>query len=73
VIAAGYRGVVMENLSAVQSFSDPQGAGGFVIANDGVAATNVKLPSILGWYRILRAHYQWPLFQAIRYALWLAR
>jgi hypothetical protein len=73
VIAAGYRGVVMENLSAVQSFSDLQSAGGFVIANDGVAATNVKLPSILGWYRILRAHYQWPLFQAIRYALWLAR
>lgn len=29
--------------------------------------------SILDWYRILRVHYQFPLFQAIRYALWLAR
>jgi hypothetical protein len=29
--------------------------------------------SILGWYRILRAHHQWAMFQAIRYALWLAR
>lgn len=25
------------------------------------------------WCRILRAHYHWPLFEAIRYALWLAR
>jgi hypothetical protein len=66
-------GVVMENLSAVQSFSHPQSAGTLVIANNGVEATNVKLPSILGWYRILRAHYPWPLFQAIRYALWLGR
>jgi len=30
-------------------------------------------PSMLGWYRILRAHYQFTMFQAIRYALWLAR
>ena len=29
--------------------------------------------SILIWYRILRVHYRWPLFEAIRYALWLAR
>jgi hypothetical protein len=29
--------------------------------------------SILIWYRILRVHYHWPLFEAIRYALWLAR
>lgn len=29
--------------------------------------------SILGWYRILTAHHQWTIFQAIRYALWLAR
>jgi hypothetical protein len=25
------------------------------------------------WYRILRVHYQWPLFEAVRYALWLSR
>jgi hypothetical protein len=30
-------------------------------------------PSIPDWYRILRAHHQWTMFQAIRYALWLAR
>jgi hypothetical protein len=29
--------------------------------------------SILDWYRILRTHHQWTMFQAIRYALWLAR
>ena len=30
-------------------------------------------PSVLEWYRILQAHHQWTVFQAIRYALWLAR
>ena len=29
--------------------------------------------SILEWYRILRVHYHWPLFQAVRFALWLSR
>jgi hypothetical protein len=33
----------------------------------------MKRPSILNWYRILRVHHQWKIFQAIRYALWLAR
>jgi hypothetical protein len=33
----------------------------------------MKSQSILDWYRILRAHRQWTMFQAIRYALWLAR
>jgi len=33
----------------------------------------MKSPSFFGWYRILRAHHQWTVFQAIRYALWLAR
>jgi hypothetical protein len=32
-----------------------------------------KTPSVLGWYRILRAHYAFTAFQAVRYALWLAR
>jgi len=36
-------------------------------------STRVKLRSILIWFRILRAHYHWPLFEAIRYALWLSR
>jgi hypothetical protein len=33
----------------------------------------MKPLSILDWYRILRAHRQWNIFQSIRYALWLAR
>ena len=32
----------------------------------------MKPLSILEWYRILRAHHQWTMFQSIRYALWLA-
>jgi hypothetical protein len=30
-------------------------------------------PSMLGWYRILRAHYHLTMFQAIQFALWLSR
>jgi hypothetical protein len=33
----------------------------------------MKPLSIFEWYRILRAHHQWTMFQAIRYALWLTR
>jgi hypothetical protein len=33
----------------------------------------MKLLSMLGWYRILRLQHQWTVFQAVRYALWLAR
>jgi hypothetical protein len=33
----------------------------------------MKQPSLLEWYRILRAHHQFTIFQAVRYALWLAR
>jgi len=33
----------------------------------------MKQLSILDWYRVLRAHHQWTVFQAIRYALWLTR
>ena len=29
--------------------------------------------SILEWYRILRIHREWTIFQAVRFALWLAR
>jgi len=29
--------------------------------------------TILDWYRILRANHQLTMFQAIRYAFWLAR
>jgi hypothetical protein len=33
----------------------------------------MRSQSFAEWYRILRVHYHWPLFEAIRYALWLAR
>jgi hypothetical protein len=33
----------------------------------------VKFSSLVDWYHILRAHHHWTVFQAIRYALWLAR
>jgi hypothetical protein len=33
----------------------------------------VKRLSILERYRILRVHHKWTIFQAIRFALWLAR
>jgi hypothetical protein len=31
------------------------------------------MKSILVWYRILRTHHHWAVFQAVRYAMWLAR
>jgi len=37
-----------------------------------VVAKNHSI-SLFDWYRILRAHRQWTVFQAIRYALWLTR
>src|SRR5262245_51624031 len=36
-------------------------------------AQNTKRQSVLEWYFVLRTHYHWTIFQAIRYALWLAR
>jgi hypothetical protein len=33
----------------------------------------MQTPSFLGWYHILRAHHAFTFFQAVRYALWLAR
>jgi|HubBroStandDraft_6_1064221.scaffolds.fasta_scaffold1083766_1 hypothetical protein len=34
---------------------------------------DMKRVSIVEWYRILRVHHEWTIFQAIRFALWLAR
>lgn len=28
-------------------------------------------PSLVGWYRILRAYHHWTVFEAVRFALWL--
>jgi hypothetical protein len=33
----------------------------------------MKMPTLLEWYRILRDQYQSTMFQAVRFALWLAR
>lgn len=33
----------------------------------------MKLLSVSQWYRILRAHHRWTVFESIRYALWLVR
>jgi len=33
----------------------------------------MKPLSLLDWCRMLRAHHQWTMFQAVRYALWLLR
>lgn len=62
----------MENILGIQVSLDMQIEGRVVQTNDSARAKSVDRLSILGWYRILRAHYHWPLFQAIRFALWLA-
>jgi hypothetical protein len=61
----------MENAIAVQS--NPATKGRQVEISGNATANTTKRPSILKWYRILRVHYHWPLFQAIRYALWLSQ
>jgi hypothetical protein len=35
-------------------------------------SVTVKSSSLFAWYHILRAQHHWTVFQAIRYALWLA-
>jgi hypothetical protein len=54
--------------------SDPIGRAQEEFFRKKVTMTSIKkMPSVLGWYRILRAHYAFAFFQAVRYALWLAR
>jgi hypothetical protein len=38
-----------------------------------IGAFQEMFPGFGDWYRILRAHQHWTVFQAIRWALWLAR
>jgi len=38
-----------------------------------VEITVMKTPTIFQWYQILRNHYQFTVFQAVRAALWLVR
>lgn len=63
----------MENTIGIQVNLDMQIEDRLVQTNDGARAQSAEHLSILDWYRILRVHYQWPLFEAIRFALWLSR
>jgi hypothetical protein len=61
----------MENAIAIES--NPVTKDRQVEISGNATANPTKRPSILKWYRILRVHYRWPVFQAIRYALWLSQ
>ncbi len=63
----------METVNEVQSIFAARSEVRLVHRNEVSTSRSSERPSVLGWYRILRAHYQWPLFEAIRYALWLSR
>lgn len=63
----------MENTIGIELNPDMQIEGRPVPTNDSATAKSLEQLSILDWYRILRVHYHWPLFEAIRYALWLVR
>ena len=62
----------MENAIGIQLSAGMRSEGERVQRNDNVEARAVKL-TLLNWYRVLRAHHHWTIFQAIRFALWLAR
>lgn len=63
----------METINEVESIFEARSEVRLVHTNEVSASRSTERPSVLGWYRILRAHYQWSLFAAIRYALWLSR
>jgi hypothetical protein len=65
--------LVMETVSEVHTFFELRSESRLVQSKEESTGGSMKRLSILGWYRMLRANYHWPLFQAIRYALWLAR
>lgn len=63
----------MGTANTIQSYFERRSTGQLLYRKEESSSTGSKEPSVMGWYQILRAHYHWPLFQAIRYALWLAR
>jgi hypothetical protein len=73
VSAASLWEPVMENTIEMQFSAGPSSESLFMPASESARSTSEERLSILQWYRILRAHYQWPLFEAIRFALWLSR
>ena len=60
----------MGNAIGIDVNVDGQNEGRLVPRNNSARAKSATGLSILEWYRILRAHHQWTMFQAIRYALW---
>jgi len=63
----------MGNAIGIDVNVDGQNEGRLVLRNNSARAKSATGLSILDWYRILRAHHQWAMFQAIRYALWFTR
>jgi hypothetical protein len=62
--------------SCCQDFATSPGLrteGRLVSGNSNSTGRTAEPPGLLGWYHLLRVHYQWSIFQAIRYALWLTR
>jgi hypothetical protein len=45
--------------------------GGCEAQEAGEEVATMKPLSMMQWYRVLRAHHHWTVFQSIRYALWL--
>lgn len=62
----------MQTVNTMQSHFDELNKGQWLYTRES-GSGGAQPPSVLGWYRILRARYHWPLFQAIRYAMWLVR
>lgn len=63
----------MENAIGIQASPTTRNEVRLVRRNDRSKAEKLKRLSILEWYQVLRAHHHWTIFQAIRFALWLAR
>jgi hypothetical protein len=63
----------MENTFGIQLSPDLQTEVRLAQESDSTRTKSVERLSILDWYRILRSHYHFTLFQAIRFSLWLSR
>jgi hypothetical protein len=63
----------MESIGTIRPYFDQRADDSSLQAKEALAYRVTKLSAFLGWYRVLRAHCEWPVFQAIQYALWLTR
>ena len=62
----------MEDAIGIECNLEASGEGRPAGGNSATRKTVERL-AILDWYRILRVHHHWAVFQAVRFALWLAR